>query len=692
MKYQRSLFGSLMCVTLATCSFAGCYDSPSTNNSDNDKAICGDGILSESEACDLSSDEEIWKDCGDFDASVKWKKGGTPGCDDKCQLTVGSCKPETPSCGNKKKESYEACDGDIAVPESCSGYDDSVEWLPGGSPACSEDCSEITKGTCEAKPICGDGVVNQDSEECDGEDHVPASCEEFDSTKEWAGGSLSCSKKCKLINECIEKEREFVFMNWNVLFGGLDCYADECISTDTAISACLKKNCLEKELCMNSEDWVEKADKPMGAQSWTDTNYACLDASLLAACTNNQWCEDCSSEQCDLRQQCEWKGKCTNYNKWGGKDVLPRVERWIEIVGKYKVKPDIISIVETSSDWHSEKATMMFNRAGYDWVDNTREPESKYHYLANVLYKKDKFEMLEHGHVRLLYDDSDPRGYGGQPLGRAKAISMYGVFKEKETNEIFIASGTHWDANNVWDPIKNQDGSNPNVIQNVFGWVVSHELNRVRGARDVAAKLNELKAKYPDAHIVYGGDLNTFDFNILFNSNIPSILEAPTEALGNLIGLALSKLLKVDVDLGSIFSQVLSLKDFPSLIRTFNALLSGSPYPQLPQDFVGSHQELVKATGLTDARTYALENIPGTVDSWSTSEQAIAPYQEQITELLKFNVVIDYAFFSADNLKLTSYKVMTNGDEYGSKREDYMYVSDHFPVRTTYTYTVAPQQ
>ena len=48
-------------------------------------------------------------------------------------------------------------------------------------------------------------------------------------------------------------------------------------------------------------------------------------------------------------------------------------------------------------------------------------------------------------------------------------------------------------------------------------------------------------------------------------------------------------------------------------------------------------------------------------------------------------IIIDYAFYSKDNMRLTGYKVMTNGDGVSS-RDDYMFISDHFPVKTTYTY------
>ena len=183
---------------------------------------------------------------------------------------------------------------------------------------------------------------------------------------------------------------------------------------------------------------------------------------------------------------------------------------------------------------------------------------------------------------------------------------------------------------------------------------------------------DDLREKYPEARMIYGGDLNTVDLNILFQYQG---IELANTALKYYLSSQ-----KIELD-------VCSLSDLPSLIQTINGILKKAKndkvtYAPLPDDFVGSHAQLVAETGLTDARSHALETGIATAerDTWTTSDPGIPEF----IKALNVPIVIDYAFFSSDNMTLTSYKVMTEGDEWGNTREAYMYVSDHFPVRTTY--------
>ncbi len=302
--------------------------------------------------------------------------------------------------------------------------------------------------------------------------------------------------------------------------------------------------------------------------------------------------------------------------------------------------------------------TALFNDLGYDWADNTPSPDTGRTLLSDIIYQKDLFDMLDYGLVKLLYDDSDPNGRGGQPVGADKAIAFYAVFQDKNNGEQFIQFSTHWDANNIWDA---PNGETTPVKE--IGWVSSHELNRVRGALDSAAKLADLREQYPKAHVFYGGDLNTIDLNILFNS---------------------ASLQTLNVMLSTMTGSIVSIKDLPSLISTLNLFLSTSTaFANLPDDFVGSHKAFWDASGLMDARTEALSTgiITSEQDTWTTSEPGIP----DVIAGMDLPIIIDYAFYSKDNMRLTGYKVMTNGDGVSS-RDDYMFISDHFPVKTTYTY------
>ena len=78
---------------------------------------------------------------------------------------------EVPECGNNIIEGDEECDG-----TSTSGLDEGY--------SCSQTCELI------APPSCGDGILNQSSEQCDGDANLP--------------DGFSCSQECELINDSQE--------------------------------------------------------------------------------------------------------------------------------------------------------------------------------------------------------------------------------------------------------------------------------------------------------------------------------------------------------------------------------------------------------------------------------------------------------------------------------------------------------
>ncbi len=617
---------------------AGCGDdsksapdnpTPATQNS------CGDGQLSGDEVCDGVLG--VPASCSDIDSEKQWQTGGKPACNSTCTgITMGTCveiHQTLPECGDGQKTGDEVCDGEIGVPATCSEFDSSKRWKDGGKPVCASNCMAIEAGTCvEDKAQCGNGV-REDNELCDGSDGVPLTCAEFDDSKQWEdGGMPACASSCDEIWEgsCVE-----VIPKPQPVCGDGKLTGDEVCDGTMGVTP----NCkiLGKDI-----EW-----KPGGLPVCAD------DCRSIAVGT----CEPLGVAY-DITIM-NWN-VLFEWTDWGGREVLPRAQKLHDIVEKYPVKPAFISIVEVSPDWHTDEVTALFNDIGYEWADNDPSPETGRTLLSDIIYQKDQFDMLDHGLVKLLYDDTDPNGRGGQPVGADKAIAFYAVFQSKSNGAQFIQFSTHWDANNIWDA---PNGETTPVKE--IGWVTSHELNRVRGALDSAAKLLELREQYPKAHVFYGGDLNTIDLNILFNS---------------------TSLQAVNALLSAMSGSIVSIKDLPSLISTLNLFLSTSTsFANLPDDFVGSHKAFWDASGLMDARTEALSTgmITSEQDTWTTSEPGIP----DVIADMDLPIIIDYAFYSKDNMRLTGYKVMTYGDGV-STRDDYMFISDHFPVRTTYTYYI----
>ena len=395
----------------------------------------------------------------------------------------------------------------------------------------------------------------------------------------------------------------------------------------------------------------------------------------------------CQDKACD-REQC---AKVRDYDGTSdGRDVLPRAEKVYQIIQHYDKKPDVIAVVETSGDWHGEIPTQYFKNLGYDWVDNTKNPENYAHYQSNLFYQSEKYEVLEHGVLNFIYSDDDPRGYGGRVINDANNIStMHAVFKNKEDGVIFIILSTHWDAHSIRKKVPNPDSSEPNLLQNIIGWTVAHELNRVKCAQDSVLLINELRQKYPDAHVLYAGDLNTMDFNMLFASPLAPFLDnLPREAVGEMLGTAVGKISgEAPFDATEMLPETISFKDMPSLIQTTKDILAGTSYPVFGDDFIGAYQAFAQHSGLTDARVYAIANIEGTQDTWSTNHPSLVQYETMLGTLAGLTMVADYTFFSP-GLRLKRYQMMTYGDGKHT-REDYVFISDHFPLLTEYDYDIS---
>lgn len=147
--------------------------------------------------------------CGD-DTSVSSDESTSTGEDPLPSTSGGPVAPETSFdsgddldsgdsvgveafCGDAIVALGEQCDGDNLGGKTCAdfGWPDGPNGL-----RCSDDC-ELDLESCV---LCGNGIVDQDTEECDGDDTVDANCADIPGL---LGGAVSCGDDCRLdYSEC----------------------------------------------------------------------------------------------------------------------------------------------------------------------------------------------------------------------------------------------------------------------------------------------------------------------------------------------------------------------------------------------------------------------------------------------------------------------------------------------------------
>ena len=675
---KYTLFFALSCSVIFA--LEGCGDTPAQKpskeipceNGDTSceivhKAECGDGMLDKEEVCDESAPDAIGATCADYNAKISWQAGGKPGCS-QCRLTQGTCSPvQEPKCGNGIREDQEICDGTDGVPAQCSELPQKgISWA-GGKPACSDDCSQIITGTCFG---CGDGII-QNGEVCDGTAGVPELCSELPQKNiSWAGGKPACSNDCSQIIT-------------GTCFGcgdGIIQDGEQCDGTEGVPESC---SAVDPEIEYTSESYVACSNT---CQIDTSSCLPKKDRLVFMNWNILKGGKECHDETCTPGCPIDGCTNVVNHDVPGKEPLQARAERVYEILSNYSEKPDIIALVEATGEWQTNQA---FELLGYEWSETALEPTSHGPYWTKVLYKKDRFEVIENEHIIFVFNDQEPQGHGGEPMDPQDRLATCAVLKEIPTDQIFIACATHWYSGMVGKLVMNPDGTKPNELQHVFGYTVSGELNRVQSARDSIAGLNNLRAKYPDAHFLYAGDFNAINLKKVFETSILEMIDGPvTEQTCALFALMLKLALRHTIDVAAELEDIgvteLDLKDLPSVIKTINTVLKGTSYPVLPDDFIGGQQEFSVHSGLVDARAYALQNIPGTVDNWSFTSKALNEYEALVAAVPGVSLVVDYAFFSPE-LTLTSYNSIAKGDGTFS-RDDYFFVSDHFPIITTYEY------
>ncbi|MBN2723421.1 MAG: hypothetical protein JXR95_05055 [Deltaproteobacteria bacterium] len=142
---------------------------------------CSNGVREGSEECDTD-------DFGESSCRMLGFNGGALSCNDDCTVDISGCE-ETGMCGDGNlDEGYEECDGDYMAETTCIdlGYER-------GELRCDEYC-HFDVAFCEAAGICGDGIYNDGYEECDGDDFNGKTCGDYGYTNPL--GYLFCSDEC----------------------------------------------------------------------------------------------------------------------------------------------------------------------------------------------------------------------------------------------------------------------------------------------------------------------------------------------------------------------------------------------------------------------------------------------------------------------------------------------------------------
>jgi len=148
---------------------------------------CGDGVADSDEACDGDDLRELRCDDPSIEGGFV---SGVLRCDASCQLDTSACSTEEgPTCGDDVAEGAEACDGTDLRGQNCTllGYDN-------GELRCNADCT-LDDSDCR---VCGNEIAEED-EACDGADLAGATCASLG----FARGTLRCTDSCTLdLSDC----------------------------------------------------------------------------------------------------------------------------------------------------------------------------------------------------------------------------------------------------------------------------------------------------------------------------------------------------------------------------------------------------------------------------------------------------------------------------------------------------------
>lgn len=142
---------------------------------------CGDGYLDPGEECEGA--ELRYGSCQDLGY---YRQTGNLACLDGCTIDRSTCEE---FCGDGViQEDHETCDGADLAGLTCD-----VLGLGNGALACTAGCVLDTTA-CDVQPACGDGTVTTPLEQCEGDDLQGKTCQSLG----YAGGALACGADCLL--------------------------------------------------------------------------------------------------------------------------------------------------------------------------------------------------------------------------------------------------------------------------------------------------------------------------------------------------------------------------------------------------------------------------------------------------------------------------------------------------------------
>ncbi len=154
--------------------------------------LCGNGTIDPGEECDKNKFNGSFTSCSGYN-SMLYTSGGTLKCADNCTIDTSEC---ISWCGNGSLNATkgEVCDGDKLNNKTCATQ---VGVGSTGSLSCADDCMSFNLNDCTAPTICGDGIVNQNSEECDITSFRKGSadCSAYSSTYK-SGTNVQCLSNC----------------------------------------------------------------------------------------------------------------------------------------------------------------------------------------------------------------------------------------------------------------------------------------------------------------------------------------------------------------------------------------------------------------------------------------------------------------------------------------------------------------
>jgi hypothetical protein len=189
-KSQGYVGGTLSCT-------AGCKFDKSKCSSVQTNT-CGDGVVQQPNSLGALEDCDGYDFNGETCISLGYISGNLK-CTSSCKLDKSSCisvNATISSCGDyvvqapNRVSFYEQCDSSNLNNMQCTDFD----TYTGGNLACYGDCSRDYRACTGGTFVCGDGVRNLLTEECDGTDLAGQSCKTFG----YINGSLKCTSACKL--------------------------------------------------------------------------------------------------------------------------------------------------------------------------------------------------------------------------------------------------------------------------------------------------------------------------------------------------------------------------------------------------------------------------------------------------------------------------------------------------------------